>query len=335
MWRGVALAATIVFLSGTSGGVAQENVWDKVVAAAKQEGRVTFYTSRVGSPFHRDVLKAFEKKYGIRVDLLEARGNELSEKIRTEKVSGHIVGDLTQNGALIMIPEARRGDFQAYGQLPNAERFAPPFASTDMLVPVFAMSSGILVNTNLVPQDQEPKSWMDLLDPRWRGKILSDDPRVPGSAFTFAFVMQEKFGRGFLEKLSAQKLTFSQDLGNDMRRVARGEYAVYIPLLLPEYPALKGLPVKAIAPAEGSPYSVFSLGIVKDAPHPNAARLLMNFFLEPDSQLIYARGGNTPVITGLPDDGISELVKPVKLMGTVDVDRRDEAVKLFKEVFSK
>ena len=84
--------------------------------------------------------------------------------------------------------------------------------------------------------------------------------------------MHDTFGKEFHEKLAAQKPVFSRDLANSERRVARGEFPLYIPFSLQNYNNLKGLPVKPIVPAEGRPYVRFDLTMLKNAPHPNAAR---------------------------------------------------------------
>ena len=124
-------------------------------------------------------------------------------------------------------------------------------------VSVYMLKYGILVNTKLVPPADEPKSWTDLLDPKWTGKILADDPRALGGGFNAFVAQNDKFGVDFLKKLAEQKLTFSRDLRESERRVARGEFPVYAPFLFNDYSTLRGLPVKAIAPVEGVAYVQF------------------------------------------------------------------------------
>ena len=95
--------------------------------------------------------------------------------------------------------------------------------------------------------------------------------------------MYDTFGKEFHEKLAAQKPVFSRDIANSERRVARGEFPLYLPFSLQNYNNLKGLPIKPIVPAEGRPYVRFDLTMLKNAPHPNAARVFMNHYLEPES----------------------------------------------------
>ena len=91
-------------------------------------------------------------------------------------------------------------------------------------------------------------------------------------------------GAEFNEKLAEQKPVFSRDMRNDARRVARGEYPIYITQVFAFASDLKGLPVKVVVPKEGAPYAQMDMAMLKSAPHPNAARLFMQHFLSVDSQ---------------------------------------------------
>ena len=147
--------------------------------------------------------------------------------------------------------------------------------------------------------------------------------------------MHDAFGREFHEKLAAQKPVFSRDIPNSERRVARGEYPLYIPFSLQDLNNLKGLPVKAIVPEEGRPYVRFDLSMLKNAPHPNAARLFMNHYLEPDSQLVFANAGYNPVVKGVVEKTLEE-IRPLlatKAMGTTDPSSQDAMLALAKQIY--
>ena len=153
--------------------------WAKVVEAAKKEGKLLIYTATVGSAFHRAVITAFEKKYDIKVDLLEARASEVRERVRVEQSAGRFLGDLHHNGSTTTGLMQRDGNFQPRGFIPNAKNIEAPYEADDIKIPAEVISYCLLVNKNIVKPADEPKSWKDLLDPEWTGKILSDDyPRA-------------------------------------------------------------------------------------------------------------------------------------------------------------
>src|SRR4029079_19190708 len=78
---------------------AQTDDWAKVVEAAKKEGKLLIYTASIGSAPHKKVFEAYETKYGIKVDLLEARASEVRERVRVEQAAGRFLGDLHHNGS--------------------------------------------------------------------------------------------------------------------------------------------------------------------------------------------------------------------------------------------
>ena len=333
---GLRIVAAIVMLGAVLLGAAAQQADDPgLVAAAKREGKLTFYTSFLGAPFHMAAIKSFEKKYGIAVELLDVRASELRERVRTEQAAGRFIGDVIQNGAATMIRSQRDGELQPHGGIANTSRLSPQQPATDVLVPSYILAYGILVNTAQVKPENEPKSWKDLLDPAWKGKILSDDMRAIGGGQVMFSVLQDAFGRDYHEKLAAQQPVFSRDVGNDERRVARGEYPMRIPQLFSNTTVLKGLPVKLVIPTEGAPYIRFDMALMRNAPHPNAARLFINHYLGDDVQLIYANAGLIPVVKDLngPVNDEMRALTGAKLLGTTNVDTQDAMLALAKDIY--
>jgi len=305
-----------------------------LVAAAKSEGKLVFYSALIAA-LSRPVADLFEKKYGITVELLEPRASETRERIRTEQAAGRFIGDVTAGSASTLALQAQDGVFQPHGDLPNVKKLSGLFAGDGTLFPFAVNLFSLLANTDLVSAADMPKSWHDLLDPKWKGKILSDDPRANGAGHVLFAAMVKKFGRPYVEALYGQNPVISRDIAVNERRVARGEFAFYIPLFLVDMPDLKGLPVKAVVPEEGVAYIPFAAGMLKNAPHPNAARLFLNFLLSDEVQGYAAQRGFRSAIGYLPESLAPEIRQfaDVKLLGTSPPDEQAAMLKLAAEIY--
>lgn len=278
----------------------QQDDWDKVVADAKKEGEILVYSAIAGAKQPPEIGRMFEQKYGIRFRLLDGRPTEIHERIRIEASSNRPAGDLTLNGSTTLVLLREQGLLAPRPSVPNFTRLVLEPSQPEE-IPVFALGYCILVNTKLVPAGEEPKSWLDLLDPKWKGKILSDEMRATGAGATLFGVLQDRFGTEFHEKLAKQELVWSRQIQENPRRIARGEYAIYIPLIMTFMNGLEALPIKPVIPEEGVAYTPFAVAAIKNAPHPNASRLFANFILEPEAQLVFARDGYAISTGGLQD----------------------------------
>jgi iron(III) transport system substrate-binding protein len=302
--------------------------WQKVVEAAKKEGEVVLYSALVGAPSTERIAEAFEAKFGIPVETLEARASELLERVRTEQASGRSLGDVSYNGATATERQMLDSVFVPHGTLPGASRLVAPFTSDGTRVPAFVIHFGILVNTELVKPADEPKSWNDLLAQRWKGQILADDVHPVGSGSLFFQATYRKLGRGFHEKLAAQEPSFTRDPRGSQRRVARGEYPMFVPSSLAAMKELEGLPLKTVVPSEGAVYVLYEAAAFKNAPHPNAARLFMDFLLSDEAQAIYAEDGYGPVV-----ETLRKKSSPPALLGTSELATMAEMARLAKEIY--
>ena len=298
------LAATFALFTVGSAFAQTAKEWDDVIAAAKKEGEVIVYTAYLSPQTNEPIAKAFEKKYGVKVTYLAARGSEIRERIRTEQGANRFIGDLLHHARSNIATWAEsENNLQKLGAIPNRARLTAPFGkwADDFQVPIFTINYGILVNTRLVKPEDEPKKWTDLIDPKWQGKLISDDPRAGGGGAVMFRMLHDRFGKEFLEKLAAQKPILGRDYAIMARRVAQGEFPIYIPYILSDYSNIKGLPVKFIVPEEGAAYGSYSAAIMRNAPHPNAARLLADFYLSDEAQTIYAKEAHGIVVANVEE----------------------------------
>ncbi len=311
--------------------------WAKLVEAAKKEGTLTVYHAQLGAPHWKKVVDAFKAKYGIDVKEFDARASEITERIRVEQTSNRYIADVQFHGLSTIIDQMKTDQVADLGYIPNAKNVRqdiPPGHAK--AVPAWVQIICTLVNTNLVKDADSIKSYKDFLDPKFKGKMLSDDMRAVGSGQTFFAILHQKYGPDFVQKFKDQDLTFDRDLQQASRRVGRGEYAVFLQQILAFAQPLKGLPVKAIVPEEGCPVTPIQGAILRGAPHPNAGRLFINHFLEMESQVTYAEAWMGSVVKGVAE----KLTEPdakrfaqAKLLGYITVEMRDPMLKAANDMF--
>ena len=301
--------------------------WDKVIAAAKAEGTVTVYQSQHGTPHWVAVVKDFESRYGVKVQVYDARASEMTEKIRVEQTAGRFIADLEFHGSTSILQQRQTDFIQKHGGVPNALNLRPEFQADDYSVPAWVQVVCFLINTNLVKDTDAPKEWRDLLDARWRGKIVTDDLRVMGSGNTLFSVLFKNYGRDFFVKLQEQNIIVDRDLRMAPRRVARGEYPIYLTQQIALTSDLKGLPIRVVTPSDGCPYTPIRSAMLRGAPHPNAARLFMNHFIDMQSQISYGNAWVGTVVKGVAEKLATPEARTyaaVKLMGEIEFENRSE-----------
>jgi len=141
-------------------------------------------------------------------------------------------------------------------------------------------------NTNLVKREDAPKSYADLLDPKWHGKMVKGHPGYSGAVLTATFVLARDLGWPYLEKLAQQKVMQVQSAADPPKKILLGERAVmadgndYNLVLMKD----QGKPVEVVYPAEGAPLIIVPSGVFRSAPNPNAARLFQSFFFSAEAQ---------------------------------------------------
>lgn len=332
MHKGLQIGMLSVALLASSIPAAKATDWDALTSRAKAEGQVMVYTAATASAVHESIAAAFTKKYGIKVSILNLRASEILERVKTEQASGKVLGDVFQNG--VETYEAQNYQSERC-DVRNKAVFRPDLKLADATVPNYVLAYGIMANTDLVRAEDAPKSWSDLLAPKWKGQILSDDPRALGGGYVMFSTFQNQLSPDFNERLAKQQLTLSRDIGFMERRVAQGEFPIRIPQQFPNMARLKGLPVKIIIPDEGVPFVRFDLARLKSARHPNAACLFIDFLTSDEVQKMYASAGLVPAIK-LDESHIPPEALPLvraKLLGTVSLATQEQMLRLAKQLY--
>ena len=330
-------AFIVILLVGFPNAILGQAEFDpSFLKAAREERNINYYGAPDLGLTLEPVFKRFQERYGVEVVFTGARGRENYDRILSEQTAGRYVADIMSTGATSMNSLKWKGALVSYPP-PDLKHIPVEFHDRDhALIPVYINIYGILIHTGSVKRDEEPKSWTDLLDPRWKGKILLDDPRGAGGGNFWFVVLYRTLGRSYFEALAKQEPQFRPQYLENEKALARGEYPIYLPALAGSVARLKGAPVKWIAPSDGSTYALISQAVVKNAPHPNSARLWANFQIGPQAQRALAEGGNTPLRSDVAVPYPELSLKGKKLLGTPteeDLKQGPKFTRLAEEIF--
>jgi iron(III) transport system substrate-binding protein len=269
-----------------------EAISPALIAAARKEGKLAFYTA-LELPTAERFGRAFEAKYpGVAVRVERSGAERVFQRIAQEQASRVYGVDVVCSTDPSHFIDWKRNDWVApYIPEDVAKHF--PADSVDPAgthATVCAWLEVIGYNTNLMKREDAPKGYVDLLDPKWRGKLVKGHPGYSGAILTATFLIVRELGWSYLEKLAEQKILQVQSAADPPKKIHIGERAVMVDgndynlVLLKD----KGQPVEAVYQTEGSPLITVHNGIFKSAPNPNAARLFQNYMFSAEAQQIFA-----------------------------------------------
>lgn len=284
-----------------------QKTWDEVVAAAKKEGRVAV----VGAPesvMRKDLIPKFTEKFGITVEYMAGSSSQIAGRMRTERQSGIYSVDVYMSGAgttltilhpekmidpikpLLLLPEVTDGKHWKDGH--------PTFADKDgnhVLMLFRTVEGFFFINADKV-RPEEMRSATDLLNPKWKGKISAQDPRASGSGNSHAVHYLVEMGEDFTRKLYVdQEPTFTRDRRQLTDWLGRGTHPICLGCRPDDVAQLQkeGFNLKevhALPPMKNrvNP-SPFMLSLANKAPHPNAARVFINWMASKEPVEIYSK----------------------------------------------
>lgn len=370
--RTLLLLIVTVLLSGGSGLAAEVKPawrveWDKTVAAAEKEGALSLYIFEAG-PLTEETVHAFERAYPkIKVSQLRGRGNDLGPRIVAERRGGKYLVDLFAGGKgtalgtlylgktlepikpLLLLPEVLDESKWYRREL----KFVDP--ENKHIFAYIGNAGGVEINYNsTMVNPKEFTSYWDLIQPKWKGKITATDPRSRGMDNpVLFFYYHAKLGPDFIRKLYGDmEVTVSRDYRQPVDWLASGRYALCIPCVSDEMDKAmdQKLPVGQILNLkEGGTLSSSggTLSLMQNAPHPNAAKVFVNWLLSREGQTIVQKGrkGRTRTASNslrvdIPKNDLPDEVQRRDGVEYFDADDdnfsdRRPADKLFNEILTK
>jgi iron(III) transport system substrate-binding protein len=270
-------------------------VTPQLVDAAKQEGKVVFYTS-IELQTAEKIAKAFETAYPGVVVQVERNGCErLFQRLAQERDSNiHSADAVECSDMTALLYWKKQGWLAPFVPVDVAEKWPADQRDPDgyFATERFTLSP-IAYNTKLVKPEDAPKSFADLLDKKWTGKIVKAHPGYSGTIVTVTFELSRELGWDYFKKLGQQRVMQVQSAAEPPKKVAQGERPIaadggeYFMLQIRD----QGGPIGPVYPSEGTPLIPGGAGVVADAPHPNAARLLIGWLFSREGQQLLVDTG--------------------------------------------
>lgn len=293
--------------------------------AAKREGSVTWYIAHFSGELAQDIGRAFTAKYpGITVNVVRTTAQvafaRLSQDIKAGNANCDVFGstdvghyyDLKKRGLLAeFVPD-------------NADKLSPEFkkfVDPGYFYPTAAGLVMITYNTKLVPADQAPKNWPDFLDPKWKGKVTFGHPGFSGYVGVWAFQMRKLYGADFFDRLEKNKPLIGRSVNDSVTMLNSGESAIAAGADNTTLEsAARGNPIAVVYPTDGAILMVNASAIMKNAPHPNAARLFTHYLMGADYSRVMVQGMALPMRPDVtPPPGLKP-ISEIKLVRPSDAE---------------
>lgn len=279
--------------------------WEKTLLAAKKEEKVV-----IGIPSSAELRKeleaAFKRRFGLELELMPARGPQNANRIASEYRAGVRYYDALIGGTGTALPLAQGGmlaPLEPTMILPEVKETKNWWGghiwddnkSTNQFIYSFqAYSNDDLWYNSSLAGPQEIKSYEDLLNPKWKGKIGFLDPRTPGSGYAIWTSLYRIKGPDYLRRFARQEIVVDSNQRQLADALAKGKIALSLGITSYTFQPFinSGLPLKSLPPFKEGNYVTMGSGglsVVKNSPHPNAAKIFVNWFLDKGGQEIFGR----------------------------------------------
>ena len=298
-WRfPMAVLGVLVLL----GGAAPASAQDRHLEAAKKEGKVVWYTSLV-LPSAEKVAKLFEAAYpGIKVEVHRTGSQRILQKLMQElqaNIKNVDVVHTSDAGHFVLLKEKK---LLMHYTPAGVDKFPAGFKDRDgYYYGLRATVNVIAYNTKIVSAVEAPRTWKELLDPKWRGKLVTAHPGYSGVIATHVLALVNHYGWDYFKQPAQNRAMIVQSAADPSAVVASGERSVAVNG--GDYSAYqlkkKGSPIEIVYPKDGVPLVVSPTAITAFAPHPNAAKLFTDFTFTKDVQQVMA--DSEGLYTGHPE----------------------------------
>jgi iron(III) transport system substrate-binding protein len=284
---------------------------DAVIEAAKREGEVVYYASMNLSEANA-IISEFEKRYPfIKVKLNRTGSEKLLAKVMTEYRVKKLPADVIQTVEFSMHLFSRGGVLAQYIPQANSQ-YPSEFKEEGFWTTVYYNPYVVAYNSKLVPRQMVPKRYEDLLDPKWKGKMMIEGTKADWFAGILQIMGQER-GLKYMRDLAKQQPSPREGHELLAQLVAAGEglMDVNIPIASVERMKERGAPIDWTA-VGSAPAIMVGIGLSSQATHPNAAKVFMDFVLSREGQKLMRTPGRLVARADLAPEQ-ADLIKEVKM----------------------
>ncbi len=268
-------------------------------AGARREGKLTWYTTTIVNQLARPLADAFHEKYPfIEVETWRSDATQVAERIVQEYKAGHYEVDITDGTSTPSILQAADAIQPFYS--PNLDPYPANTKSKDGYWATELLYFMVLgYNTQLVSKQDVPKTYQDLLDPKWKGKMgwsTSVGSGAPSFVGNILETMGQDKGMEYLQKLAQQDMINVDSSGRAvLDQVIAGQFPIGVQIFNDQasFSASQGAPV-AWQPLEPVLAQLSRIALAKHAPHPNASMLFLDFLFSEDGQRVIRDGDGLP-----------------------------------------
>jgi iron(III) transport system substrate-binding protein len=296
---GLGASTTAIPFHARAAGVEPE-----LIEAARKEGSLTWYIAQVDTQTAEEMGRAFTARFpGVTVSVIRTTGQVAYERLLQDLKNGAPQCDVFSSTDVSQYPALKkRGALAGYTPagaatlLPAFEKVADP----GFMYPSSATAHLLIYNSMQVKVADAPKTWNDLLDPRWKGRVATGHPAFSGCTGIWVLALTKAYGWDYFEKLAKNNPRVGRSGNDPVTLINAGECLVGpAPGNTAFQQVDKGNPIAPVYPADGATLCLGPSSVMASAPHPNAARLFMEWLMSDDFSKLSVANHGDPVHPGV------------------------------------
>jgi iron(III) transport system substrate-binding protein len=308
---------------------------------AKKEGELTWYVSQVNGETAEAAGNAFTALHpGVKVNVIRITTQVAYQRVKQELQHDSLVCDVLSTTDIAQYKNLKKSKQIAKIAPSNAAGLSAPFQNFDAdgyYYPTYAGEVVMAYNTSKVTAAQAPKNWPDLLDPTWKGKVALGDPGFSGYAGNWVVLMRKLYGWKYFETLKKTDPLITRSIIDTVTFLNSGERWIAVSPSASVLESIdKGNPLAVVYPTDGAVLMIAPSAVLAKAPHPNAARLFLDFLLSADYAKIAvkSRGESLrPDVPSLPGVTTVDQIKTIRATEEEAIEELPKVIEDWRDTF--